>query len=380
MTNILWLQYCKNFNFGGVLKHSTVTKFHKLIVSEVVKETPDCVSVAFDVPADLQKEYTYIHGQHLTLKLMVKGQEVRRSYSICSSPLLKEPLRVAIKRVKDGVGSNYVNDNIKKGDAIEIMTPMGNFHSELKATNKKHYVLFAGGSGITPMMSIMRTTLIAEPESKLTLFYGNFNETATIFKKQIDELAAANKGRLTVHYVFEKPEASGFPQEFVGMLTKDTVKNLLAKHVERNPVIEYFICGPGPMMDNVKEVLENNNVNKHFIHIEYFTSVVADTTQKSSSGPSVACEVTVTMDGTDTTFLLASNGKPILDAAMDAGVDAPFSCKGAVCATCRAKLLEGKVTMDVNYALTDDEVADGYILTCQSHPTTPIVKVDYDQG
>jgi len=356
-----------------------VTKFYKLIVSEVLKETPECVSVAFDVPAELQKEYAYIQGQHLTLKLLVNGKEVRRSYSICSSPMVKEPLRVAIKRVKDGVGSNYVNDTIKKGDLIEIMTPMGNFHSELKSTNKKHYVLFAGGSGITPMMSIIRTTLLAEPESKLTLFYGNFDENATIFKKQIDELAQANPGKLKIHYVFEKPKAAGFPEEFTGMLSYDKTKALLAKYVERNPVIEYFICGPGAMMDSVKEVLEGNNVNKHFIHIEYFTSIIADDTQKAS-GPSSVSEVTVTMDGKDMTFQLASNGKAILDAAMDAGIDAPFSCKGAVCATCRAKLLEGKVDMDNNYALTDEEVADGYILTCQSHPKTPVVKVDYDQG
>lgn len=357
-----------------------MTKFHKLIVSEVVKETPDCVSVAFDVPAGLEKDYAYIQGQHLTLKLMVNGKEVRRSYSICSSPMVKEPLRVAVKRVKDGVGSNFINDTIKKGDAIEIMTPMGNFHTELKNTNRKHYVLFAGGSGITPMMSIIRTILLAEPESKLTLFYGNFNEESTIFKKKLDELQAANAGKLTIHYIFEKPQTAGFPDELTGMLTQDKVKALIAKFVERNPVIEYFICGPGPMMDNVKEVLEASNVNKHFIHIEYFTSVVADESPKSGSGPSSVCEVTVTMDGNDTTFQLASNGKAILDAAMDAGVDAPFSCKGAVCATCRAKLVEGKVTMDMNYALTDDEIEEGYILTCQSHPTTPIVKVDYDQG
>lgn len=370
----------KNSNFEGFIKHKIVTKFHKLVISEVVKETPECVSLAFEVPADLQKDFSYLQGQHLTLKLMVNGSEVRRSYSICSSPLLKEPLRVAIKRVKDGIGSNFVNDNLKKGDTIEVMVPMGNFYSELKNTNRKHYVLFAGGSGITPMMSIIRTTLIAEPGSKITLFYGNFNETSTIFKKQLDELAAANKDRLTIHYIFQKPETAGFPAEFTGLLTKDTIKNLLAKYVERNPVIEYFICGPGPMMDNVKEVLEANNVNKHFIHIEYFTSVIADDSKKESSGPSTVSEVTVNMDGKETTFLLASNGKAILDAAIDAGIDAPYSCKGAVCATCRAKLLEGKVQMDSNYALTDDEVADGYILTCQSHPQTPIVKVDYDQG
>jgi ring-1,2-phenylacetyl-CoA epoxidase subunit PaaE len=357
-----------------------VSKFHKLVVSEVKAETPDCVSVAFDVPSELLKDYTYIQGQHLTLKLTVDGKEVRRSYSICSSPMVKEPMRIAVKRVKGGVGSNFVNDKIKKGDTVEIMTPMGNFHTELKSTNRKHYVLFAGGSGITPMLSIIRTTLIVEPQSKLTLFYGNFNEQATIFKKEIDELVAMNSGRLVVHYVFEKPQTSGFPAEFTGMLTKDTVKNLLAKYVERNPVIEYFVCGPGPMMDNVKEVLENNNVNKNFVHIEYFTSIVEEVKKDTSAGPGAICEVTVVMDGRETTFQLSSNGDAILDAAMDAGVDAPFSCKGAVCATCRAKLKEGKVSMDMNYALTDDEVAQGYILTCQSHPTTPVVVVDYDQG
>jgi len=175
-----------------------VSKFHKLVVTEVKPETADSVSIAFDVPSELQKDYSYIHGQHLTLKLTIDGKEVRRSYSICSSPLVKEPLRIAVKRVKDGLGSNYVNDKIKKGDVIEIMTPMGNFHTELKNTNKKHYVLFAGGSGITPMLSIIRTTLIAEPNSKLTLFYGNFNEDATIFKKEIDELVIVTKAMSSV--------------------------------------------------------------------------------------------------------------------------------------------------------------------------------------
>ena len=355
-----------------------MTKFHKLIVSEVRTETPECVSVAFDVPSELQKDYTYIQGQHLTLKLTIDGKEVRRSYSICSSPLLKEPMRIAVKRVKGGVGSNYVNEKIRKGDAIEIMTPMGNFHTDLKDTNRKHYVLFAGGSGITPMLSIVRTTLIAEPGSKLTLFYGNYNEPSTIFKKELDELVAASNGRFVLYYIFDKPQGS-HPADLTGMMSKDVVKVLLQKYVERNPVIEYFVCGPGPMMDNVKEVLEGNNVNKNFIHIEYFTSFVEEV-KKDTSGPSTISEVTIIMDGKETTFQLASKGSAILDAAMDAGVDAPFSCKGAVCATCRAKLKEGKVEMDLNYALTDEEVASGYILTCQSHPVSPVVVVDYDQG
>jgi ring-1,2-phenylacetyl-CoA epoxidase subunit PaaE len=357
-----------------------VSKFHKLTVSEIKSETPDCVSVTFEVPANLVQDYQYVQGQHLTLKLLVNGKEVRRSYSLCSSPLSKEPMRVAVKRVKGGMGSNFINDNFKKGYELEVMTPMGNFHTELKSTNKKHYVLFAGGSGITPMMSIIKTTLVAEPQSKLTLFYGNFDEPSTIFKKELDEIVALNSGRVALHYIFEKPATPGFPADLIGMMTKEKVKELISKYLERNPVIEYFICGPGPMMDNVKEVLESNNVNKNFIHIEYFTSVIEEPKKDAADIKGAICEVTVIADGKETTFQLATDGDAILDAAMDAGVDAPFSCKGAVCATCRAKLMEGKVTMTMNYALTDDEVEDGYILTCQSHPTTPVVVVDYDRG
>jgi len=357
-----------------------VSKFHQLTISEVKKETPDCVSITFEIPSELLKDYQYMHGQHLTLKLLVNGKEVRRSYSLCSSPLLKEPLRVAIKRVKDGLGSNHINDNFKKGDVVEVMVPMGNFNTELKSTNRKHYVLFAGGSGITPMMSIIKTVLIAEPQSKLTLFYGNYNEASTIFKNELDELARQNPERLTIHYILQAPSTPNFPADLVGVMTKDTMKELISKYVERNPVIEYFICGPGPMMDNAKEVLENNNVNKNFIHIEYFTSAVEEPKKDAADIHGDICEVTVIADGKETTFQLATDGDAILDAAMDAGIDAPFSCKGAVCATCRAKLVEGKVNMTLNYALTDDEVEDGYILTCQSHPITPVVVVDYDRG
>ena len=356
-----------------------MSKFHQLTVSEIKNETLDCVSVTFDVPSNLIKDYEYIQGQHLTLKLLVNGKEVRRSYSLCSSPMIKEPLRVAVKRVKGGLGSNFIYDNLKKGDVIEIMTPMGNFHTELKNTNKKHYVLFAGGSGITPMMSIIKTTLIAEPQSTLTLFYGNFDEASTIFKKELDEIVSLNPGRFTLHYIFEKPSSQNISADLIGMLTKDKVKEVISKYLERNPVIEYFVCGPGPMMDNVKEVLESNNVNKNFIHIEYFTSAVEEPKKDASEIKGSICEVTVIADGKETTFQLATDGDAILDAAMDAGVDAPFSCKGAVCATCRAKVMEGKASMTMNYALTDDEVEEGYILTCQAHPTTPVVVVDYDR-
>lgn len=358
-----------------------MTKFHKLTVSEVIRETPDCVSVAFTVPDELKNEYTYIQGQHLTLKLLINGEEVRRSYSICSSPATPDPLRVAIKRVNNGKASNYLNEHIKAGDTLEVMTPTGNFHTELKSSNRKQYVLFAGGSGITPMMSIIGTTLLSEPQSKLTLFYGNLNETQTIFRKQLDEIAVKESTRFSLHYILEKPEKAGFPQEFTGLMTKDLVKRLLLKHAGANPVTEYFICGPGAMMDQVKEALEENNVNRHFIHIEYFTAATEEAKEVNTSqkAEAVISEVTVIMDGKETVFSLSSGGKAILDAAIDAGIDAPFSCKGAVCATCKAKLKEGKVSMDLNYALTDDEVEEGYILTCQSHPVSPAVTVDYDQ-
>ncbi len=358
-----------------------MTKFHKLTVSEVIRETPDCVSVAFTVPEELKNEYTYIQGQHLTLKLLINGEEVRRSYSICSSPATPDPLRVAIKRVANGKASNYLNEHIKAGDTLEVMTPTGNFHTELKSSNRKHYVLFAGGSGITPMMSIIRTTLLSEPQSKLTLFYGNLNETQTIFRKQLDEIAVKESTRFKLHYILEKPEKAGFPQEFTGLMTKDMVKRLMSKHAGANPVTEYFICGPGAMMDQVKEALEENNVNRHFIHIEYFTAAAEEAKEVNTSqkAEAIVSEVTVIMDGKETVFSLSSGGKAILDAAIDAGIDAPFSCKGAVCATCKAKLKEGKVSMDLNYALTDEEVEEGYILTCQSHPVSPAVTVDYDQ-
>lgn len=357
-----------------------MSKFYKLRVAEIKVETPDCVSLSFEVPPELQKEFNFIQGQHLNLKLLINGQEIRRSYSICSSPVINEPLRVASKRLKDGIGSNFINDKIRKGDMIEVMTPMGNFHTELKITNRKHYVLFAGGSGITPMLSIVRTTLIAEPQSKITLFYGNFNEEYTIFKKVLDETASQYKDRFIIYYLYEKPGVFGYPSELTGIMTKEKVKELVNKKLERNPVIEYFICGPGPMMDNVKQVLEDNNVNRHFIHIEYFTTIDEPGKETLSIVENVTSDVTVIMDGRETSFILSSRGAAILDAAIEAGVDAPFSCKGAVCATCRAKLLEGKVKMEMNYALTDGEIEEGYILTCQSHPITPNVTVDYDQG
>lgn len=350
--------------------------FHKLKVSDIRKETADCVSVAFDVPAGLKSEYKFIQGQYLTLKLFVNGEEVRRSYSICSSPLENE-MRVAVKKVKGGKGSNFINDNLKTGNEVEVMTPMGGFHSPMNALHKKNYSLFAGGSGITPMLSIIKTVLESEPNSSLILFYGNLNEEATIFKKQLNELAQKNSSRFKLFYVFDKP-ANAIDELYKGIITKEKAKVLFEKHVSASADNEFFICGPKPMMDNVRETLEEKKIDKARIHIEYFTSSVDAPEKSVSPFEKITAKVTVSQYGIETSFQLSSDGKSILDAAIEAGVDAPFACKGAVCATCRGKVLEGKVHMNKNFALTDSEVAEGYILTCQSHPLTPVVKVDYD--
>ena len=352
-----------------------MAKFHKLKIADMRTETADSVSVSFDVPENLKTDYKFIQGQYLTLKLIVNGEEVRRSYSICSG-INENELRVAVKRVKGGRGSNFINDNLKVGNEIEVMTPMGGFHSPMNASHKKNYVLFAGGSGITPMVSIIKTVLQAEPNSSLQLFYGNLNEDATIFRNALSELADKNSSRFSIYHILDKPTTS-IPDLHKGIMTEEKVKGLLSAYIDLKKDNEFFICGPTPMMDNARKVLESFKTEKTRIHIEYFTST-PDEGKPATALEKITANVTIVQYGMETTFELSSNGKAILDAAIDAGVDAPFACKGAVCATCRAKLIEGKVHMNKNFALTDSEVADGFILTCQSHPITSIVKVDYD--
>lgn len=353
-----------------------MAKFHSLPISDVRKETPDCVSIAFAVPAALANEFRFIQGQYLTLKLHVGGEEIRRSYSICSGTEEGE-LRVAVKRVKMGKGSNHIFDTFKTGDSVEIMPPMGSFHTPMIATNNKTYILFAGGSGITPMFSIIKTVLAKEPHSSLHLFYGNLNEEATIFRTQLSDLVAAHSDRLQVVHVLEKPSAA-HPADFTGLLTQQKIEQLVNTYVSASTDNEFFICGPTPMMDNARLALESKGIDKKRIHIEYFTAQSASPEAPIAEGEMVNAEVTVIQYGMETTFALASNGASILDAAIDQGVDAPYACKGAVCATCRGRVVEGKVKMLKNFALTEQEVADGFILTCQSHPASEVVKVDYD--
>lgn len=354
-----------------------MARFHSLKVKDIRRETAEAVSVAFEVPPQQQPEYLFKQGQYITLKMMIKGEEVRRSYSLCSSPYGERELRVAIKEVPGGKVSTFINRELKVGDALEVMTPMGNFHTPLSGANTKSYVLFAGGSGITPMMSILKSVLYVEKQSRVTLIYANKNETCTIFKNELDNIASSNPN-LKVVYVFDQPEQT-MPELQTGIITQAKALALIENFGGVNAG-EYFICGPAPMMENVKSALESLKIAKEKIHIEYFTSVIDAVAgaEQASSGGSVNAKVTVLQYGIETDFTLETGGLSILEAAIEAGVDAPFSCKGAVCCTCRAKVLEGKVKMNANFALTDAEVEEGFILTCQAHPITEKVVIDYD--
>ncbi|MGQ0828366.1 MAG: 2Fe-2S iron-sulfur cluster-binding protein [Bacteroidota bacterium] len=354
-----------------------MAKFHSLKIVDVLRETSDAVSVAFEVPSNLKTEYSYKQGQYLTLKFNINGEELRRSYSICTSPLENE-LRVAIKKVKNGKVSTYINDKIKPGDSVEVMIPMGNFFTEMNTSNKKNYVLFAGGSGITPMLSILKTVLRSEPQSTITLFYGNNDESSIIFKKQIEQLAIANSDRLNVIHILNTAPAN-HPVSLQGMMTKEKNIELIKNYVPVTADNEYFICGPGPMMDNVVAALKELKTEESKVHIEYFTTPVNPDDIKPVTPSVKGATATIIMDGDEHIIPLEDN-ETILEAALRIGLDAPYACQGGSCCTCRALLQEGKVEMAVNYALSASEVKQGFVLTCQSRPTTPSVVVNYDKG
>lgn len=353
-----------------------MARFHSLKIKDIRRETSDAVSVAFEVPPQQQPEFLFKQGQYITLKLNIKGEEVRRSYSLCSSPYGERELRVAIKEVAGGKVSTYINRELKVGDTMEVMTPMGNFHTVLSGNQSKNYVLFAGGSGITPMMSILKSILYVEKQSRITLIYANKNEDSTIFRSEIDNLVSVNPN-LTVVHVLDQP-VKKISDLQTGIVSVEKGKALI-ENFGGTKADEYFICGPGPMMENVKTALTDLRVPKEKIHIEYFTSVIeAVNKAEEVTGGNVNASIKVLQYGIETEFKLETGGLSILEAAIEAGVDAPFSCKGAVCCTCRAKVLEGKVKMNANFALTDAEVEEGFILTCQAHPLTNTVVIDYD--
>lgn len=351
-------------------------QFHRLKIRQLRPLTEEATAIAFDVPEDLREAYRFVQGQYLTLKADIGGEELRRSYSICSG-LDEAELSVAVKRVPDGRFSTYANTGLRAGDVIEVMTPMGNFHTPLDAAARRHYVGFAGGSGITPFMSLIKTILAREPESRFTLFYGNRGVASIMFREELSDLKDRYMNRLRLFHVLsdEKPEM----EICYGLLDRPRVGELLDRLVDMDATDYFYICGPTPMMDAVRAELDVRGVDQARQKYELFGTPPPQAGPRKEVEPKGgAADVTVILNGKTTRFRLGFEGQSVLDAALARNLDLPFSCKGGVCCTCRARLLEGQVEMDVCYGLEPDEIAAGYVLTCQSHPVSDRLVLDYD--
>lgn len=353
--------------------------FHSLRVKKVEKETKDCVSIEFDVPEELKEAFQFKQGQNLTIKKVFNGEELRRSYSICSSPF-DNKLKVAVKKAEAGVFSSWANEELKAGAYLEVLPPTGKFYTELHPSQKKNYVAFAAGSGITPILSIIKTTLITEPKSEFTLVYGNRTKNSVIFKEELEALKDKFIDRFRICHILSRELTDVEINN--GRIDVDKLELLFSKLIDIKTCDEFFICGPEEMIFCIKGYLEGKGVANDKIHFELFTvpgekkSEVRS--QKSETGQGPKAKVRVKLDGIVFDFDLAYESESILDAALKKGADLPYACKGGVCTTCKAKLTEGKVSMDVNWGLEPEEVEKGYILTCQSHPETEKIVVDFD--
>lgn len=352
-------------------------KFHTLIVKEVRKETEDSVSIAFDIPAGLQETYQYFSGQYLTLRTEINGEDVRRSYSLCSAPHEQE-WRVAVKQVESGKFSTFANKVLKAGDSLDVMTPLGGFLIKPNVTKRRSIALFAAGSGITPIVSIAKTILAQEPDSDVTLFYGNKNIASIIFREEIEGLKNEYMDRLRLVHILSR-ENLGTPL-LKGRIDLEKTNELFNVFLKADIPESVYICGPEQMILDVKESLINNGLETSSVHFELFTSpdAVKKETVETYDGPQIDSNVSIILDGDQFDIALESDGENILDAATKAGADLPYACKGGVCCTCKAKVLEGQARMDVNYALEPDEVEAGYILTCQAHPMSDKLVVSFD--
>jgi ring-1,2-phenylacetyl-CoA epoxidase subunit PaaE len=353
--------------------------FHPLVVKEVHTETPSCVSVSFIVPPALTNTFSFTQGQNITLKAIINGQEQRRSYSICTAPHEKE-LRVAIKKVAQGLFSTYANQKLKAGDIIEVLPPTGKFFTPLNAQHKKNYLAFAAGSGITPILSIIKATLQQEPQSQFTLVYGNQSRNSIIFFEALEGLKNKYINRFHLIHILSREKTDAAINH--GRIDIDKCHLLSEKLLNLAAIDEAFICGPEAMIFDVSNWLQQKGVSKKAIHFELFTTPGSKTTVASNNLSTAAnnntSTVTIKLDGRSTSFNLSQQGIPVLEAALQQGLDLPYACKGGVCCTCRAKLISGQVAMDVNWALEPEEVAQGFILTCQSHPLTDEVVIDFD--
>ncbi len=351
--------------------------FHPLTVKAIEPLTDDSVAITFDVPDELRDEYDYEAGQHLNLRTPGAGDDQRRSYSICS-PAGSGVLRIAVKRLPGGHFSSYAANGLKVGDSVDVMTPLGRFNAPLDPANAKHYAFVAAGSGITPVLSLVATILQVEPDSRVTLLYGNRTAGTVMFADELADLKNVYPERFHLVHVLSRESTE--VELFNGRIDPDRLGRILDTILPAGTVDEWFLCGPYALVVGARELLQKRGVETARVHVELFHvgDVAPVAPAEEPAADENAAEVTVILDGRRSTFPLTEHGRAVLDATLAVRSDAPFACKGGVCGTCRAKLLEGTVRMDTNWALEPDEVRAGYVLTCQSHPTSPKVTLDYD--
>jgi len=353
--------------------------FHPIKVKNIYKETDDCSVISFDVPSDLSTEFAFRQGQHLTLKALIDGEDVRRSYSLCTSPREQE-WKVAVKLIPGGMFSTYVNEVLKMGDTLEIMAPSGTFGIPVDTEKAKNYLFFAAGSGITPIISMIKTHLAAEPSATCKLFYVNKTAKSVIFKEELEQLRNTYFGRLQIYYFLTKEKRD--IDLFNGRFNDEKMKVLTQTFIDIPDTSEVFLCGPEKMVNYVSNYLVEAGLPKELIHFELFVTGLSEEDIKRAERLAQqnveGTEITIVDGGKEFHFTMTSDYDNILDAALGAGADLPFACKGGVCSTCKCKIVEGSVEMKINYALTDEEVAQDFVLSCQAVPTSDSIKVDYD--
>jgi ring-1,2-phenylacetyl-CoA epoxidase subunit PaaE len=353
--------------------------FHSLEVAELIPETSDAKSIRFHLPEELREAFRFRPGQHLTLRAKIGGEDVRRNYSLCVAPE-DGALKVTVKRIAGGLFSTWANEALKAGDRLEVMEPHGSFTWDFRVDAANHYVAFAGGSGITPVISLLKAAMIEEPQSRFTLFYGNRDSQSVIFLEELARLKNRYMDRLEIHHFLA--EESEDIDLFNGMLDEGKCGEVLDTLIDPCGAAAFFICGPGPMMDAAEAALKARGVESGRIHIERFTAdrppEALQAQLEAASREAQGLTMLVTLDGRKRRVPFRAEAGNILDSARLAGLPAPFACKAGVCATCRARVVSGEVEMAARYGLTDEEIAAGYVLTCQSVPKGEGLEVDYD--
>lgn len=352
-----------------------MSKFYSLKVKDITRETADSVSISFEIPQNNKVDFSYLAGQYITLAVEVNNEKLRRAYSLCSSPI-ENNFTIAVKKVEGGRVSTFLTEKLKVGDIVDIMPPAGKFYLETKPENNKIYVGFAAGSGITPIFSMIKSVLENEPKSKFFLFYCNQKTESIIFRNQLNKLSELYPETFHLSYIFTREDTGN--DLYHGRIDGEKAYQLLLSGKININEAQYFICGPNKMIKSIKEKFEQSGIEKNNIHFEYFSSFESEN-KKPTIESIQTSSVTVIMDGIETTFEMPRSGSNILDMAIENGVDAPFSCKGAVCCTCKAKITKGKAGMEMNYALNDEEVEKGFVLTCQAFPESDEIVVDYDE-